>query len=213
MISIACWNTWKIELPEGLIRIALKYFTCRRLLTGLVFLFTLTYGKYAFGQLTAIPVDTIHVPDDHSPSRALLMSAVLPGAGQIYNKKYWKLPILYGGFTACGYFIYFNNSRYQKYHKALIKRVDGDSTTVDEFTGVYTDDNLIDLKNYYRRNRDLTIIITSAVYVLNLLDAYVDAHLFYFNVNDDLSMHILPEYRVDNQFKSFAGMQITLTLR
>jgi len=163
-------------------------------------------------EIEKLPVDTINVPDDHPPNKAMMMSAILPGAGQIYNERYWKLPILYGGLTACGYFIHFNNKRYQTFRHAYILRADGDSTTVDEFTTLYTEDNLLDLKNYYRRNRDLTIIITVAVYVLNVLDAYVDAHLFYFNVNDNLSLRVTPDFRFDQQMRNYTGIQLNFAL-
>ena len=144
---------------------------------------------------------------------AVLMSTVLPGAGQVYNKKYWKVPILYAGFAACGYFIHFNNGNYRKYRKAYLKRADGDSTTVDEFTGIYSESNLLDLKDYYRRNRDLTIIITAAVYVMNLLDAYVDAHLFNFNVNDNLSLRVMPDLRMGTNGMATTGFHLNLTFR
>jgi hypothetical protein len=160
-------------------------------------------------QKDSIPADTSHT-DFHSPNKALLLSAVLPGAGQFYNKKYWKIPVLYAGFAACGYFIKFNDIRYQKYRKAYIQRVDGDSLTIDPYVNLYTDANLLDLKNYYRRNRDLTIIITVAVYVINLLDAYVDAHLFNFNVNDNLSLRVAPDLQMNEQYKSYAGLQVRL---
>ena len=182
------------------------------------FLFVIIlFGNSALkAQIESVPADTIQVGDDHSPGKALLMSAVIPGAGQIYNRKYWKVPILYGGFAACAYFINFNNKRYVTYRKAYLLRADGDSTTVDKFATLYTESNLLDLKNYYRRNRDLTIIITAAVYVLNLLDSYVDAHLFHFNVNDDLSMKIMPEYYHPGAFQQqehYAGLKINLSFR
>jgi len=128
----------------------------------------------------------------HSPRKAALLSTVLPGAGQIYNKKYWKAPVIYAGFAGLGYLVKFNNDRYQIYKDAFSARADENPDTVDEFEDVYSEQDLVTLKNYYRRNRDLSIIGIGLIYVLNILDASVDAHLFYFNVSDNISMNIAP---------------------
>ncbi len=128
----------------------------------------------------------------HSPSTATIMSALLPGLGQAYNKKYWKIPIIYGGFGGLALAINFNNVRYNRYRIALKDRIDGDPTTIDPYVAIYTDENLVTLKNFYRRNRDLTFIFTGALYALNILDAHIDAHLYYFDVSDDLSLRIGP---------------------
>jgi hypothetical protein len=128
----------------------------------------------------------------HSPRKATILSTVLPGAGQIYNKKYWKAPVIYAGFAGLGYLVKFNNDRYQIYKDAFSARADENPETVDEFENVYSEQDLITLKNYYRRNRDLSIIGIGLIYVLNILDASVDAHLFYFNVSDNISMNIAP---------------------
>jgi len=130
----------------------------------------------------------------HSPKRATIMSAILPGAGQAYNKKYWKIPVIYVGFATLGYFVASNNKDYKIYKDAYKYRLDGDVTTTDDFVGIYSDQDLVTLKNYYRRNRDLSVIGMCLLYTLNILDASVDAHLFYFNVNDDLSLNITPSY-------------------
>ena len=89
----------------------------------------------------------------HSPTKATVYSAIVPGLGQVYNKKYWKIPIVYAGMGACLYFFKSNNDEYQKTRKALIARLDGDSTTIDNvFTDPrYTDALLQDRKNYYRK--------------------------------------------------------------
>jgi hypothetical protein len=140
------------------------------------------------------PVDT--TAKVHSVKKATLLSTFLPGAGQVYNKKAWKVPIIYAGFAGMAYLIKFNNDNYHKYNDALIARNDGDSTTVDnEFQDKYTDENLATLQDYYRSNRDLSIIVTSLIYVLNIIDAHVDAHLYTFNVNDNLSIKVEPEFQ------------------
>lgn len=128
----------------------------------------------------------------HSPKKASIYSAILPGLGQAYNKKYWKIPVIYAGFATLGYFIVTNNNKYQDYKDAYIARIDDDPSTVDDYTDIYSDQDLVTLKDFYRRNRDLAIIGAGVLYVLNILDASVDAHMFYFDVNDNLSMRITP---------------------
>ncbi len=139
------------------------------------------------------------------------MSMVLPGAGQFYNKKYWKIPVIYAGFAGMGYLIHFNNELFQQYKEAYILRVDGDPNTIDEFADHYTDSDLQTLKNYYRRNRDLCIIVAGLIYVLNIVDASVDAHLFYFDVSDDLSLMIQPSINLTSPNNpSYTGVSLTL---
>jgi Family of unknown function (DUF5683) len=128
----------------------------------------------------------------HSPHKAAVMSALLPGSGQAYNKKYWKIPVLYGGFVGLGYAIRFNNREYSQYKDAFKLRLDGDESTVDPYVGIYSDNDLSTLKDFYRRNRDLSIIGCGLLYILNIVDASVDAHLFSFNVSSDLSLNITP---------------------
>lgn len=140
------------------------------------------------------PVNTPHTDSiRHSVRRATVLSAIIPGAGQIYNKKYWKVPVLYGAFAGMAYLINFNNKRFQQYNDALIARLDDDPNTNDlQYTGQFTDENLRTLSDYYHRNRDLSIAVTVLVYALNIIDAHVDAHLYTFDVSDDLSMQVQP---------------------
>lgn len=145
----------------------------------------------AYSQQT--DADTLLVVDEyalHSPRKATLYSAVLPGLGQVYNKKYWKVPIVYAGLGTCVYFISRNNSKFQEYKDALVAELDGDPTTLN--TTIYTAGQLDQLQDTYRSWRDLSWIFLAGVYVLNILDANVDAHLFYFDVSKDLSMHVQP---------------------
>ncbi len=128
----------------------------------------------------------------HSPKKAALLSAILPGAGQVYNKKYWKLPIIYAAAGGLVYSFQFNQSRYIKYRTAYKYRIDNDASTMDDYIGVYSDDNLNTLQKYYHRYRDLTVLGFAAVYALNIIDASVDAHLFTFDVSDDLTLKVQP---------------------
>ena len=142
----------------------------------------------------------------HSPKKASLYSAVLPGLGQAYNKKYWKIPFIYIGFGTIGYFIDWNNDNYQITKTAYIHLTDQNPETNDflKLEGVeyYDLDNptqkanfetaLSKRQDYYRRNRDLLVIGMVAFYGLNIIDASVDAHLFNFDVSDDLTINWRP---------------------
>lgn len=128
----------------------------------------------------------------HSVSKALWLSTALPGAGQIYNRKYWKAPLIWAGLATTIWFAQDNNKIYRDFADAYDMRVDDDPNTVDAYVGVYSERQLIVLQNQFRRWRDLNIILTVGVYLYNILDAYVDAHLFYFDVSEDLSLHWRP---------------------
>lgn len=124
--------------------------------------------------------------------KATTLSTICPGAGQIYNRSYWKVPIVVGGFAALGYVIDFNNRGYKRFKLAYTQVTDGDDSTVDEFNGRYSASYLKSLRNSYRRNRDFAIILTGAFYLLNIVDAHVDAHLKDYDVSDNLAMWLEP---------------------
>lgn len=126
----------------------------------------------------------------HSPLMATVLSLGLPGAGQVYNRKVWKVPIIYAGLGATGYAIYFNNREYQRYRDGYLARVTGDPDLVqDEFTGTrFTAPVLREFRDFYRSNLELSVLGFAVVYLLNGVDAFVDAHLFEFDVSDDLGM-------------------------
>ena len=119
------------------------------------------------------------------------MSAIIPGAGQVANKKYWKVPVIYGGAAVIAYFIKINNDEYNKYKEARIYKSDNDSTTVDPYPQ-FSDLEVKTREDYYRRNRDLSYIFAGVLYVLNIVDAYVDSQLMDFDVSDNLSLRINP---------------------
>jgi hypothetical protein len=147
-------------------------------------------------------------------NRAALFSAVVPGLGQVYNRKYWKPPILYAGLIALGYSIEFNNSNYKIFKRAYLYRTDPDSTTVDDYQNIYPDPNaLLVRKDYYRRTRDLMWIIASGVYILNIIDAYVDAHLADFDVSDDLSFSAQPTLQFASAKVPVPSLAFTLRLK
>ena len=138
------------------------------------------------------------------PKRAMWLALVLPGAGQIYNRKYWKLPIFYGGMVGCIYAITWNGQMYKDYSQAYMDIMDDDpatqsynsflhlGTTIDESNMSYYQEVFRKRKDRYRRWRDLSTFALVGVYVLSIIDAYVDASLSDFDISDDLSLHVAP---------------------
>lgn len=157
-------------------------------------------------------------PEPHDPRKATILSAVLPGAGQIYNGKWWKAPIVYGGLAVSVYAIIENSARYNTYKEAIVLRTDDDPNTVDDFdpdspnTPInerYTVDNLKTLLDYYQRNRDLSYVAVVAVYLLQIIDANVDGHLYNFDVSDDLSMRLEPSlFNFQPMTPSYPGVKV-----
>jgi hypothetical protein len=135
----------------------------------------------------------------HSPKKAALYSTILPGLGQAYNKKYWKIPVLYAGIAGITYAIIYNNNNYLNYRNAYRERMDNDPTTIDPYSDknskyYLNDEYLLDITQYFHRWRDLSIFGATLLYVLNIVDATVDAHLFSFDVSDNLSLHFQPAW-------------------
>ncbi|QIE58198.1 hypothetical protein G5B37_01040 [Rasiella rasia] len=133
-----------------------------------------------------------------APSKAAFYSAVLPGLGQAYNKKYWKIPIIYAGIGTGIYFHIKNDQDYDRFRNAYKRRLAG--FTDDEFfgdgaTAAISDDRLIDAQRSAQRNKDVSLIVAIAFYLVNVIDANVDAHLRQFNVSDDLSL--TPNFEVN----------------
>lgn len=132
-------------------------------------------------------------------NKATTLSTICPGAGQIYNKSYWRVPLVIGGFATTIYCIDWNNRGYQRFKKAYRLRADYDTNpqlypngSADEFGGRYASSFLKNLRNSYRRNRDLCIILTAGIYLLQIVDAHVDAHLRDYDISDDLSVDVTP---------------------
>ena len=145
--------------------------------------------------------------DVSAVKKATTLATICPAAGQIYNKSYWKVPIVIGGFASMIYVIDWNTRGYNRFKKAYRLAYDYEQKLAeykedpdniprpeptDEFKGRYSAEYLKNLKNNYRRNRDLSIIITAGIYILQIVDAHVDAHLKDFDVSDDLSMRLEP---------------------
>lgn len=137
-----------------------------------------------------------------NPKKALWLAIVIPGAGQIYNRKYWKLPIVYGGFVGCAYAMRWNNMMYKDYSQAYIDLTDDDPNTksyerFQQFSNRITDakryqELFKNRKNRFRRWRDLSFFVMCGVYAISIIDAYVDASLSEFDISDDLTMRVAP---------------------
>jgi hypothetical protein len=140
----------------------------------------------------------IFIPDSimekkHSPRKATIMSALLPGLGQIYNKKYWKVPVIYVGFGVMTYFIVTNANEYINYKCAYIEKSYGDTAgSYSNLVNKYSAANLLSAREYYRRNLEISILLTTVWYIINIVDASVDAHLFTYNISKDLSLKVEP---------------------
>ena len=141
-----------------------------------------------------------------SPRKAAILSATLPGLGQIYNKKYWKIPIIYAGLLTSAYYINDNNVQYKRYKDAYLKRLDNNQDN-DDFVGEYSSGDLLILKDFYRRNREISILCFVGTYIINVLDASVDAHLFDYDISEDISLQITP-----TSTANFNGLSLTLNL-
>ena len=125
---------------------------------------------------------------EHSVKRAVLLSSLLPGSGQAYNRKFWKMPLVYAALGTTIYFAIDNHREYRYYSDGFEALIKGD----DWFNGQFSENNLIVIQNEFRKDRDLMIILAVLAYALNILDAYVDAHLFSYDMSENLSMRFEP---------------------
>lgn len=158
------------------------------------------------------PVENVAMTDSalrkkHSPTIAGCLS-IIPGGGQIYNKKYWKLPIIYVALGISGYFVYDFAHQMVSYKKEFINRRDGNTALLNPKYSIETDANILALKNTYRRRMEIAIAVTAVLYVINIVDAIVDAHLYYFDISDDLSLRVTPQIN-QNYYNSLAQQHNT----
>ena len=171
-----------------------------------------------------VPADSLKKEIDQkiwvpNPTKATWLALVIPGGGQIYNRKYWKLPIFYGGFAGCAYALTWNSKMYKDYSTAYKDAMNGNmqsSSITDLLPPGYTisETQLKELlrkrKDTYRRYRDLSIFAFIGVYLLSVIDAYVDAELSNFDITPDLSMKVEPaviDNRIDNSSNRSVGLQ------
>lgn len=150
---------------------------------------------------TIVPTKTI---DPLRPAKAAFLSAVLPGLGQAYNKKYWKIPIVYGALGTGMYFYLTNDKQYRRYRDVYRRRLAGFRD--DEFLNLdpegnviserVTDDGLRRAQQLFRRNKEISLLVTIGLYALNIIDANVDAHLLQYNVDENLTL--APHYELND---------------
>ncbi len=202
MISIVFWKFWK--------------FSSRAVATLAFVLPLLLFSTMVKSQDQPILLDdstnvdlesieTIETVSTRSPARATLYSAVIPGLGQIYNGKYWKLPIVYGALTVGAFSIKNLDDRYQEQRQNLIDFRNGNPQTSQ------SEQTLINNVDITRRDRDLAIILTTVIYALNIVDAHVDAHLQEFDVNENLSLKVSPTLTNDWMPGVRPGLKLRLT--
>lgn len=151
--------------------------------------------------------------DPLSPSKAAFYSAILPGLGQAYNKKYWKIPIVYAALGTGIYFYIDNDNQYKRYRDAFKRRLAG--FTDDEFYGTgstpqISNDGLIRAQRTLRRNKEVSLLVTIGIYALNIIDANVDAHLLQYNVDENLALK--PHFNF-NELDATTNLGLTLDFK
>lgn len=145
-----------------------------------------------------------------APAKAAFYSAVLPGLGQAYNGKYWKIPIAYAGLGIGIYFYVSNDKQYDRYRDAYKRRLAGfkdDEFSKEDGTPKVTTDALIRAQKFYQRNKEVSLLVTAGIYALNIIDANVDAHLQQFNISEDLSFKPAVNY---DRFTGKTGYLLSL---
>ena len=151
--------------------------------------------------IVSVPIDPLR------PAKAAFYSAILPGLGQAYNKKYWKIPLVYGAIGGSLMVYSYNNNLYHKYRDAYKKRLAGEPELDYKFLD---NDRLIRAQRFQQRNRDLALLVAGAFYALNIVDANIDAHLKQFNVDEDLTF--TPDFQL-NDFDNKPVLVFTLNYR
>tara|TARA_B100001559_G_scaffold289192_1_gene267385 strand:+ start:539 stop:1063 length:525 start_codon:yes stop_codon:yes gene_type:complete len=155
--------------------------------------------KIIFTVFIVIASMRIHAQENYKKNitKATLLSTACPGLGQAYNKKYWKIPIIYSSMGATIYYYTQNNKQYQHYKSEYQSEIDDDPNTIN--SSGHNSSNLITLQDYYRDRRDLSAFFLILLYSLNIVDACVDAHLMNYNVNDNLSLYLKPSNSIDHE--------------
>jgi len=175
----------------------------------LIFCFFLSYLTNAQKEISILKKDTIASSiNPLAPAKAGFYSAIVPGLGQAYNKKYWKIPVVYIGLGIGIYSYTWNQKKYHEYRDEYKRRLDGTYNPTHPIYSGLDNDRLIRAQKFHQRNRDLSALITAGIYILNIVDANVDAHLLQFNVNENLS--IAPDIHqneIDNKFNT--GLKLT----
>jgi hypothetical protein len=169
---------------------------------------------FSFFSINAQVQDSTIIQDSarvHNPRMAVVFSAVLPGLGQVYNRKYWKVPIIYGAGGAFGYYVVFNQQKYKKFRSAN-EAYQLDKTLEDPVIDgqPIPNERLEAGMNYYRRYRDLSVLGLGVIYFLNIVDAMIDANFFNYDVSDDLSLKVQPTFLTNPDLTSSIGLRINI---
>ena len=144
---------------------------------------------------------------EKKPSKAALYSTVFPGLGQAYTNKYWKIPIIYAGLITSGYYVNDNYQKYNLYKNTFIDRVNGGNN--DQFINIYSNNDLQTLTSFYRRNTEVSSLLFLLTYVLNILDASVNAHLVNYDISENISINLIPKNMSNNSY-SLINMHLNL---
>ncbi len=186
-------------------------FNVRKRKTSFLILFCLlVFLTNTFAQAPAI--SEIKVKKEHSAHKATIYSFILPGLGQAYNRKYWKVPIIYAGFGFLTYMIITNKTEYKAYKAAYeFEPVDENDLPPNDYYNQYSKEQLQNVRDYYRMNMELSYILSGFWYLLNVVDASVDANLFDFKVSPDLTLRLEP-YIYNQPFTNKAIPGITMQI-
>ncbi len=158
------------------------------LLLGVNILFAQTEESLVLESEDKLQTNVSDTIQGHSPRKATIYSAILPGAGQFYNKKYWKIPVVYTVLGGLGYFIYHNHTNYTFNRDSYLEEAAKETPNTLLL-------NTYELNTeYYRRNRDLTVVFTALAWALNVIDAHVDAHFVNYDISPDLSLNLEPGF-------------------
>ena len=187
------------------------------IINGICFLFCFSIFGQDNEKIKKVDTDTLIVEETTkvaepinplSPAKAAFYSAILPGLGQAYNKKYWKIPLVYGALGTGIYFYTTNNKNYNRYRDAYKRRLAGFED--DEFIDRVTLDGLQRGQKFYRKNKEVSLLVTIGIYALNIIDANVDAHLLQYNIDENLSLS--PHFKV-NEFDAKSDLGLTLNFK
>jgi hypothetical protein len=175
-------------------------------------------AKVAVKKTPAIK-DSARIEIEAMPRRAALKSAMLPGLGQIYNKRWWKVPLVYGGFVGLGLVFEFNQRYYKIFLKEAQFRQENPGKTENPLFAPYTTEGIISIKDAYRRDRDLSVLAGLGFYAITIIDAYVDAKFFRFDISDELTLQVnptinqsIPVHASASAFSPVVGLRFKIAL-
>lgn len=206
----------KLANPKQRISLYQNLLPPARILVLMIFFLGFFFNCFSQDNEPEIKKSKVKTETEHSIRKATIYSAVLPGLGQAYNRKYWKIPIVYVGFGVLTYFIVTNTQEFNKFEEAYVYVANDETYPIDnDYVERYNLNQLEAGMNDFRRYRDLSYIITAIWYGLNILDANVDAHFYNFEVSEDLSIRWepyvkSPAYIPSSGRQTESGVKITL---